>query len=102
MQTIALGSRGRFAETFTDLTGVTGTPADPTTVTVKLRDPFGTETSYTLAAGQVVRDALGLYHFDSPVFTVAGEWVVRWVGAGAIVAAHEYVFRVEKSAFTAP
>lgn len=99
MQTAKLGSRWRFTETFTDL--VANAVTDPTTVVLKLKDPSGVETSYTYAAAQIARDSVGVYHFDV-TFSMVGQWTARWVAGGALIAADEFFFRVEASAFAAP
>ena len=99
LQNFKLGQRVRFTETFTDL--IANTLADPTVVTLKLRDPVGTETPLVYGGGQVIRDSLGVYHCDLTL-SVPGKWFVRWTGTGAIVAADELQFNVTASAFTAP
>lgn len=99
MKTLGLGSRLRFTETFKDL--VAGTVADPTGVTLKIHDPTGTETSYTYAAAQIVRDSQGIYHFDLTL-SIPGLWLARWVGDGAIVATDELQVTIAPSGFTSP
>jgi hypothetical protein len=99
MQTFKFGQRARFSVTFTDL--IAGAVSDPTTVALKLRDPSGTETVYTLAGAQVIRASAGMYYFDVTL-GVRGEWLARWVGSGSLVAVDELKFRVEASGFTSP
>lgn len=84
---------------FTDGNGIIG---DPTTITLKVRDPNGIETPYVFGSSAIVKDSVGKYHFDLGPLTVAGRWFYRWIGAGSIVAAAEGSFAVNKSAFTAP
>lgn len=107
MQTIKFGGTARFSVVFESITvdeitaDITGTPADPTTAALKLHDPTGVETSYTLAGGDVVRDDVGAYHCDVQL-SVSGQWRARWVAGGAIVAVDEFLFRVESSGFANP
>ena len=73
---------------------LTGTLTDPTTVTLKYRDPSGVLTDWTVTAGEIVKDGVGLYHADvSP--TVAGIWAYRFVGVGTLQAAEEGTFLVK-------
>lgn len=83
-------------------TDVNGALADPTTVTLKVRDPNGTETPYVFGSSAIVKDSVGKYHFDLGPLLTAGRWFYRWIGAGAIVAAAEGSFAVTKSAFNNP
>jgi hypothetical protein len=99
METIRFGNPARFTETFRNL--VTGALADPSVISLKLRGPSAVETVYTLAGGDIVRDSEGVYHFDQ-TFSLSGEWSARWVAGGTFVAAHEFRFRVEASAFSSP
>lgn len=55
---------------------------DPTTVTLVITDPTGTATSYTYAAGEITKDATGVYHKDLAC-SAAGVWQYVWVGTGA-------------------
>lgn len=95
-----LGSEIRFTETFTDL--IAGTVADPTTVTLKFRDPNGVETAFTYAGGDIIKDSTGVYHYDFTPAVAGKPWRYRWVATGAIVAADEQQFEVLKSGFVNP
>lgn len=100
MKQFTLGSRIRFVGTFTDL--IAGVVTDPTAVTLKLHDPTGAETSFTYSAGQVIRDSVGVYHYDYTP-TISGlTWRARWVGTGSVVAATEAQFEIVDSGFTVP
>lgn len=107
MQTIKFGAPARFSMVFESITvdsltgNVTGTPADPTTATLKLHDPTGAETTYTLAGGDIVRDTVGVYHCEVAL-SVSGQWRGRVIASGAIVAVDEFLFRVESSGFSNP
>jgi hypothetical protein len=107
MQTIKFGGPARFSVVFESIVvdpltaEVTGTAADPSTVTLKLHDPTGLETTYTWAGAQVIRDSIGHFHFDVTL-SVSGQWIARWIAGGAIVAVDEFYFRVESSGFASP
>ena len=75
---------------------IAGTVTDPTTVTLKYRNPAGTVTAWTVTAGQIVKDSTGNYHADiSP--TTAGVWQYKWTGTGAVQAVEELSFAVKNS-----
>lgn len=75
---------------------------DPTTVTLKLRTPAGTETSHVYGTdANVIRDGLGQYRYDLTL-TAAGTYRYRWVGTGAVIAAEESTIVSEASGFSAP
>lgn len=102
METLPFGARARLTVTFTN--AISDELADPTTVTLRLRSPASVETTYTFADGDIERESEGVYIFDN-TFGEAGDsggWLARWVAGGALVAAHEFRFRVEASAFTDP
>jgi hypothetical protein len=61
---------------------------DPTTVTLEIKTPGGTTTSYTYAAGQLGRAAAGRYYFDLAL-SAANTWEYRWVGTGAVAQADQ-------------
>lgn len=85
-----IGSVVRLSAAFTSAAGAA---IDPATVTLKIKDPAGTITAYTYAAAQVVKDAVGSYHYDyTPV--ASGRYTYRWESAGAGQAAGEGVFDV--------
>ena len=52
----------RFSVTFTNT--ATGFVADPGAVTLWMQDPNGNQTSYTYAAGQLVKTGIGQYYCD--------------------------------------
>ena len=88
MATYDIGDRPRATVTFTS---VTGTPTNPTTVTVTVQDPTGAETSPAATS-----DGSGVYHVDVDA-TMSGRWLVRFVGTGNVVAAVEDSFFVRVS-----
>lgn len=89
-----VGDVVRLAGAFT----VGGADADPTAVTLEVLDPSGNQSSYTWAAGQVVRQAAGRFYYDLAV-DEAGLWRYRWEGTGAVVSAGEGHFYVRRSEF---
>lgn len=74
-------------------------PSDPTSVTVKVQKPDGTETTYVyLVSGAVVKDAVGQYHIDI-LGDQVGLWYYRWEATGVVQATQERYFKVERSEF---
>jgi hypothetical protein len=51
--------------------------------------------TYTYAAGQILKDATGVYHRDIDL-TEHGTWTVRWVATGAVVGAEEKTLFVRR------
>jgi hypothetical protein len=75
-----------------------GVATDPTTVTLKVQSPAGTETTYTYALTEVTKGSVGNYYKDLTI-TLPGRWVYRWIGTGAVVAASEAHFLIRRSEF---
>jgi hypothetical protein len=80
MSTITIytaGTEVRFSATFA---------ADPTTVTLSVKEPSGTTTIYTYGTDpELVRDGVGEYHADL-VLNTAGLWWYKFAGSGAVTA----------------
>jgi hypothetical protein len=74
-----------------------GTPTDPTTITLSLKGGTGGLVQFTYAASQIVRDSAGNYHYDYTI-PASGQFFYRWEGTGAVIAAAEGSF-VSTSAF---
>lgn len=73
-------------------TTLTGTPTDPSIVTVRWRDPAGIETVWVYGVDlQVVRESAGIYHTDIPV-SQQGVYAYRFEGTGTLVAVAEGQF----------
>jgi hypothetical protein len=85
MTSYDVGDLVRLSVIFTDIAGV---PADPTTVSLRVRRA-GSTTTYASATNP----ATGEYYQDVSIDT-AGVWIYRWIGSGAIVAAEEGQFFV--------
>lgn len=73
-----------------------GAPADPTTVTLKVRQPNGSITTYTFAGAAIVKDAVGRYHRDITP-NMPGQWYYRFFGTGAVEATREETFRIRET-----
>jgi hypothetical protein len=79
---------GQYARLSVSIVNANGGAADPGTLTLKVKAPSGTVTSYIYGtASEVVRDALGAFHADV-LLSAAGRWCWRWEtaapNAGAI------------------
>lgn len=83
------GSKVRMSGAFTSL----GVDTDPTTITLKVKDPTGVTTTYTYGVEAIVKDSTGHYHFDL-IVTYVGRWFYKWSGTGTIAATNEETFRV--------
>jgi len=88
------GDLVRISVTFT----VSGVDTDPTTVALKIKDPEETITTYTYAASEIIKDAVGKYHKDIPI-NASGRWYYRWEGTGAVVTAGESYLQARQGAF---
>lgn len=86
------GATVRMSVAFT----VSGTATDPTTVSLTVRDPSGTATTYTYAAAQITKDSTGNYHKDI-TFSTAGTWSYHWVGTGSVAAVDDGEFFINPS-----
>ena len=85
-----VGDRPRLSVIFT----VGGTNTDPTTISLTVQDPTGTNTSYT--TGDVTKASTGSYYKDVTV-NIEGTWAWRWAGTGSVIAADEGFFHVLES-----
>ncbi len=77
---------------------ISGTLADPTTITLQVALPDGTTIIKTYAAGQVTKGSTGYYYYDI-LLSQVGTWAYHWEGAGAVEAASEYTLTVEPTQF---
>jgi len=81
-----IGDGRRFTATYTDIDGAA---ADPTTVTVRIREPDGTVTAYVYGTdAEVVKSTTGVYYVDW-TFNQTGRHQVRWEGAGDVTTAQQ-------------
>jgi len=73
---------------------VGGTATDPTTVTLKVKNPSKEITPYTYALGQVIKSVTGSYYKDIDI-DIEGTWFYSWIGTGACGAVAEGFFNVD-------
>lgn len=92
------GADVRVSVAFTD---INNQPGDPTTITLRVRDPLGNITVSVFAASNIVKDSTGNYHFDVTLpltsAAAAGAWYYRWEGTGSVTATSEGEFLVQPS-----
>jgi len=88
------GDSVRLGATFT----VSDVNTDPTTVTLKVKNPAGVTSTYTYGAAEITKSATGIYYKDITV-TDDGMYYYRFEGTGTCVAASEHGFEVRKSEF---
>jgi hypothetical protein len=89
-----IGDKVKLTATFKDETGAL---ADPTTVVFRALGPSASFV-YTTPDSHIVRDSIGVYHVILST-DVSGDWAYRFEGTGALTAATERSFFVEKSRF---
>lgn len=95
MATFDKGDQIRITVTFTDT--ATGLVADPTTVTIKHKDPSGNVTTETYP-GNVTKSGTGVYYLDISI-DETGRWRFRGEGTGNVEAAVEGSFGVRDTYF---
>jgi hypothetical protein len=78
-------------------TSLTGTKVDPTTITLKVKTPSGSTTTYTYPT-HITRSAAGIYFYDYSV-TASGIHFFNWAGTGAFQAADESSFSIVATVF---
>ena len=91
MATYDKGDLVRLSAIFRDSAGVL---ADPTAVTLQIRNPGWVDVMYTYGVGTaIVQDSAGLYHLDYAI-TTSGRHFYRWVGTGTVSTTEETSFYV--------
>ncbi len=94
MSSILIGTGVTSTQRFTNSAG---TLTDPTTVSVTIREPDGTKTTYVYVTDpEVVKDSTGVYHI-SFVPDQIGSHGVYWLGTGTVPYSEELFFQVERS-----
>lgn len=89
-----IGTGIRSTQEFRDSTGYL---ADPTTISLVVREPDATHTTYVYPTDpEIVRVAEGIYTF-SHVPDAAGQWGYYWLGTGAVAYAEEAFATIEAS-----
>lgn len=77
----------------------TGLPADPTEVQLAVTQPDGSVVIFSYLDGQVIRDGVGLYHYDY-LPPGPGRYSYAWEGTGAVaVGTCDTPFFVDASGF---
>jgi hypothetical protein len=91
MNLYQVGDLVRISAVFRDIAGAL---VDPSTVSLKVTKPSGTQNTYTFALSQVIKDSTGNYHYDASA-DAAGLWRYTWSSTGSGQAAENGEFRVE-------
>ena len=95
-----IGDRPTVTGTFTSSADAL---TDPTTVTVRVREPDGTETLYTSPVASIVNSSTGVWAFTFPAaLDAAGDWYVRFRSTAGLLTAGEQKLVVRPTAFTTP
>lgn len=89
------GDQVRLSVSFTDANGAA---ANPSSVTLKYRNPAGAVT--TIAHGSLVNTPTGTFSYDLTV-DQAGVWAYRFEAAGNFIGAEEDEFLVRSSRLSA-
>lgn len=72
---------------------------DPTALAFTIKEPDGVITTKSWPAdGQVVKDGVGLFHYNHTVVK-PGNHAYRWAATGTVVSAEEVKFQVRRSEF---
>lgn len=90
-----LGDVVELEATFTDDDGEL---ADPTTITLKIKDPSANVTTLTYAAAELTRESMGVYYYNLTI-DEAGMWYYRWISTGTPATAEEACFYCRASQF---
>jgi len=84
----------RFSAEFTS----DGVLTDPTEVTLKIKQPNGTISTYTYGAAEITRVSTGNYYKDVEM-TQTGQLWYRFSGTGALISAEESYLIIRPSEF---
>ncbi len=71
-----------------------GSGVDPAALSLIIKDPTGTETTFTYASAQIQKDSTGNYHYDVTA-SYAGTYQLRWLGTGSAAGAQQDSFIVQ-------
>lgn len=81
---------GALVRTTATFTGVSGSVADPDTITLKYKKGSAATTTVTYPSAPVIKNSTGIYHadLDTSGWTGPGNqvWIVEWIGTGAVQA----------------
>ena len=89
-----IGDLLRLKATFTS---ITGTNVDPTSITLKVKNPAGAVSTYTYPT-HITKDSTGVYFYNYAV-AASGTHYYNWAGTGAFQAADENSFTVVSTVF---
>ena len=98
MTTYHIQSRVKLTGAFTN---ASGTPTDPSSVTLKVRRPDGSVTTVTGVGGGLANPIVGTWTYDITL-DQEGKWYYRYEGTAGLIAAGEASFTVPDSAFYVP
>lgn len=94
--TYAKGKYVKITGTFT----VDSVATDPTTITLKVENPNGTEVSYTYALSEITKSATGVY-YKVIQMSISGNWTYKWVSTGAVAdESEDYTIYIRDSVFS--
>ena len=95
--TVLIGNLIKVRATFKDDTQV---KMDPTVVTLHVKNPADTETSYVYGTDpEVVRESQGVYYMLLDTTAQPGEWMFVWNSTGTLQAAGQTKFTVADTYF---
>ena len=95
MNSYAKGKYVKITGTFT----VNGVATDPTTITLKVQNPSGTETLYTYALAEITKFATGVY-YKVLQLSLTGNWYYKWVATGTVAdESVDYQIYIQESVF---
>lgn len=86
---------GDMARLSVTIKNIAGAVADPSALTLEVKDPGGVITPYS---GSVVKDSVGKYHYDLPL-SDSGYYKFRWGATGENQGVVEGGFSVSPQSF---
>ncbi len=90
-----IGDAVRLFGSFSDIDFV---PIDPSTVTFRIRDPAGIQTTYVYSASQVVKQDTGVYYVDYLVNTIGiHNWKFLGTGSGQVMTQDQFDVSSDKT-----
>lgn len=90
-----IGDLLRLKATFTSLAG---TNVDPSNITLKVKTPAGSVSTYTYPSN-ITKESTGVYYYDYSVAS-SGTFYFNWSATGGHQAADESTFVVTSTVFT--
>lgn len=97
MKAYDVGDTARIKVNFKNIVRV---DTDPTGVTLKVKIPSGTTTTYTYGVDlALVKDSTGNYHYDLTLLT-AGAYYYKWTGTGPASGVEEGVLTAQATNIT--